>query len=69
VQNTKDSGIVPVNVICVAVLAFTVPVSVAEPVVSVEAKVDIHTKKVQLGVAGDGRPQLAPLGLVTPSSL
>jgi hypothetical protein len=48
VQNTSDSGIVPVRVICCAVEAVTVPVSVADPVVSVEAKVDIHTKNVQL---------------------
>jgi hypothetical protein len=65
VQNTKDSGIVPVRVICCAVEAVTVPVSVADPVVSVEAKVDIHTKKVQLSCMG--RPQLAPLGFVIPS--
>ena len=37
VQKTSDSGMVPVRVICVAVLAATTPVSIALPVVLVEA--------------------------------
>jgi hypothetical protein len=69
VQKTKDSGIVPVKVICWAVLAVTEPVSVAPPVTFVEAKLEILTKKVQLLLAGEEPPQLVPLGLVIPSSL
>ena len=42
-QNIRDSGIVPVRVIWVAVLAATVPVSVLEPVVSVDAYVVTRT--------------------------
>jgi hypothetical protein len=52
VQKIKDSGIVPVRTIGLAVLAVTVPVSVALPVVSVEANVDMRTKKVELAVVG-----------------
>jgi hypothetical protein len=37
VQKTSDSGMVPSSKIWVAVLAVTVPVSVAGPVVSIEA--------------------------------
>jgi hypothetical protein len=43
VQNTRDSGIVPVSVMGCAILAVTEPVSVALPVVSVEAYEDIRT--------------------------
>jgi hypothetical protein len=68
VQNIKDSGICPVKVICVAVLAATTPVSIGLPVALVDAYVEIRTKNVQFGVAGEGKPQLAPLGLVTPIS-
>ena len=48
VQKTNDSGMVPVRSILVAVLAVTVPVSVAPVVALVEVKVVIRTKKVQL---------------------
>ena len=43
VQNTSDSGIVPVRTICVAVLAATEPVSTAPPDTFVETYVDIRT--------------------------
>jgi hypothetical protein len=43
VQNINDSGIYPDKLICVAVLAATVPVSVLLPVVSVDAYVEIRT--------------------------
>jgi hypothetical protein len=43
VQKIKDSGMVPVSVIWVAVLAATVPLSVTPPVVSVEAYVVMRT--------------------------
>ncbi len=52
VQKTNDSGIVPSKRIWVAVLAETVPVSVAEPVVSMDAKVATRTWKVWLVVVG-----------------
>ena len=69
VQKTRDSGMVPLRLIWVAVLAATVPVSVAPPVVSVLAKVDILTKKVQLLLCGVVPPkQLLLSGLVTVES-
>ena len=43
VQKIKDSGMVPVRLICVAVLAATVPVSVGPVVALVEVKVVILT--------------------------
>jgi hypothetical protein len=43
VQKTKDSGMVPVKVICWEIVAATEPVSIAVPVVSVEAYEDIRT--------------------------
>ncbi len=46
VQKTSDSGMVPSRTICSAVEAVTVPVSMAEPVLSVELKVEIRTKNV-----------------------
>jgi hypothetical protein len=60
VQKMIDSGIVPVNTICVAVLAVTLPVSMALPVVSSEAYVEMRTKKEQLTLG-----QLVPSGFVT----
>jgi hypothetical protein len=51
VQKMSDSGIIPVRVICWAVLAVTTPVSIALPVVSVEAYVETRTKKVQFSLA------------------
>jgi hypothetical protein len=42
-QKTRDSGITPFSRICVAVLAATLPVSIAEPVVSVDENVEILT--------------------------
>jgi hypothetical protein len=42
-QKIKDSGIIPVNTIWVAVLAATLPVSTAPPVVLVDTKEDIRT--------------------------
>ena len=58
VQKTKDSGIVPVKVIWLAVLAATEPLSVTDPVVSIDAYVVIRTKNVVLEA----------VGLVMPSS-
>ena len=52
VQKISDSGMIPVSTICVAVLAVTVPVSPAPPVVSVEANVDMRTKNASLVVVG-----------------
>jgi len=52
VQKMIDSGIIPVSTIAVAVLAVTEPVSIGEPVASVEAKVEIRTKKDWFGVVG-----------------
>jgi hypothetical protein len=56
-QKTSDSGIVPSSIICVAVAAATVPWSIAVPEVSIEAKVDIQTKKVWLVVVGFVTPE------------
>jgi hypothetical protein len=68
VQKTNDSGMVPVRTICSLTLALTVPVSMAEPVAFVAAKVEILTKNVQLGAEtpGDGlfKGQSVASGLV-----
>ena len=51
-QNISDSGMIPVRIIGFAVLAVTVPVSTAVPVVSVLEYDDIRTKNDVLTAAG-----------------
>lgn len=72
VQKTRDSGMVPVRIICSFTEAVTLPVSMAVPVALVEANVEIRTKNVQLGAETPGlgllSGQSVASGLVTVSN-